>query len=629
MSTQKPSKAARDLLARAKSADRKPARYLERHERKRDAKPALIIAYDFETSRIEPGTPRPLYLTAFHPDLMHWESPIESMAQLQQLLRNYFLIEQFEGAKFCAWYGNGFDAYFIAAALVTCNDLVLRPYLTRSKTLRGLRVLRREDADRKNAPSWEFLDAQAMLGLAGVSLAKFLNNFAPDHAKLTGVIDFEREQFDSTNPRHREYAMRDSVGLWHGVNRAQSILIEKFNQPLAVTMGGACIKIFKAHIPHEILIPAPRADVVKLTREFAMRGGYCYCVRRYQGPVWKYDLNQAYAAAMREAKLPCGFNQHLKARLPVDDEIPFMARVSAYNPRNVIPFYYRTEVAGRIRSAFSGTQIHDTWLTSIEVRQLQSEHWKITVHDCFAWQQSFSMTEYVDKLENGRMRAEGGPAGPIGTMYKMVGNHSYGKTVEQIEPLEFLIATECPEGYMPFYGDDDSPIDHIFFRFVDDQQSKDYHQPQLGAFITAHVRMVVRRAALVNPGAWLYADTDCVVFSQDVTSKLDIHPSRYGAWKIEEFGAQYQIIAKKVYAQIDGDESKRKRSSKGLNVKRLTAQDFDAWFDGRPPAQTQVQRQNFLAVLQGAEMFRTQKRSGTAVDPAAMAKRLPKLGAFR
>ena len=148
---QQPSKQARALLAHAKNAERKPARYLERHERKRDAKPALLIAYDFETSRIKPGTPRPLYLTAFHPDLMHWQSPIESMHQLQQLLRNYFLIEQFEGAKFCAWYGNGFDAYFIAAALVTCDDLVLRPYLTRSKTLRGLRVLRREDADRKNA----------------------------------------------------------------------------------------------------------------------------------------------------------------------------------------------------------------------------------------------------------------------------------------------------------------------------------------------------------------------------------------------------------------------------------------------------------------------------------------------
>ena len=615
----KPNQDARELLARIAKAEPRRARAMERHVRVKDAKPALIVAYDFETSRIEPGTPRPLYLTAYHPDLMHWESPIESMAQLQKFLRNYFLIDQFIGAKFCAWYGNGFDAYFIAAALVTCDDLVLRPYLTKSKTLRGLRVLRREDANRQNAPSWEFLDAQAMLGLAGVSLAKFLNNFAPDHAKLVGVIDFEREEFDAANPKHREYAMRDSVGLWHGVHRAQSILLEKFNQPLAVTMGGACIKIFKAHIPEGVSIPVPRSEVLDLTREYAMRGGYCYCVRRYEGPVWKYDLNQAYAAAMREARMPCGFTQRL-TKLPSGPAI-YLARVSATHSTNRVPFYYRTQIGGRVRSMFGASTIAETWVTSIEVEQLQREGWVLDVHECWAWGESFSMTDYVNRLEFGRMHCEGGPSGPIGTMFKMVGNHSYGKTVEQIEPIEFVIASQCPEGYIPYYGDDGDPIEHIFFRFVDDMRPKDYHQPQIGAFITAHVRMVLRRAALVDVDAWLYADTDCLVFSRDVTDKLDIHPSRYGAWKIEEAGTRYQIIAKKVYSQIDGDAGKRKRSAKGMNVKRLSEADFSEWFEGRPPVQDQVQRQNFLAVLQGAEMYRAQKRSGTAVSDQAMAKR--------
>jgi len=192
----------------------------------------------------------------------------------------------------------------------------------------------------------------------------------------------------------------------------------------------------------------------------------------------------------------------------------------------------------------------------------------------------------------------------------MVGNHSYGKTVEQIDPLEFVIANKCPEGYTPFYENNGVPIDHIFYRFVEDQRAKNYHQPQLGAFITAHVRMVVRRAALLNPQAWLYADTDCVVFAADVTDRLDIDAKRYGAWKIEESGAEYQIIAKKVYAQLNGS----KRSAKGLHVKKLDANDFQEWFDGTPPVQTQVQRQNFLAVLQGAEMFRAQIRHGTAVE---------------
>jgi hypothetical protein len=217
------------------------------------------------------------------------------------------------------------------------------------------------------------------------------------------------------------------------------------------------------------------------------------------------------------------------------------------------------------------------------------------------------------------MSAEGGPSGPAGTIYKAVGNHSYGKTVEQNEPIETVMAAECPEGFFPYFDEGQAdPLPFVWFRWVEDERPKAYHQPQLGAFITAHVRMVVRRAALLAPDAWLYADTDCVVFSRDVTAKLPIHASRYGAWKVEESGAVYEVIAKKVYAEVDPtkDPAKLKRSAKGLNVKRLTPQDFEDWFEGNPPQQEQVQRQNFLRVMQGAEMYRAQVRTGTRVETA-------------
>lgn len=573
-----------------------------------------MCAYDFETSKIKPGTPRPLYLTAYGVD-MHLEAEIENMQHLHLILVNNFLTAERAGTKYVAWFGNGFDVYFVAAAMLTDARYILRPYLTQSNAIRGLRIVLAEDIDNRNARSWEFLDGQAMLGLVGVSLAKFLASFAPDHAKLTGVIDFEREEFDSKNPEHRKYALRDSVGLYYAMERAQNILFERFEQPLTVTMGGACIRIFKAHIPEDIEIATPRDDVLRLTREYVMRGGFCFCVKRYDGLIWKYDINQAYAAAMREALLPCGFTTHIKGQLPSSGA--YIARLEAFKPGNRIPFYHRTEIDGRIRSAFSMGHIPETWLTSIEVEQLQREGWKLDVIEAWAWDSTFAMNDYVDKLERGRMSAEGGPNGPIGTVYKNVGNHSYGKTVEQLEPIEYVLAAERPPGFLPFYADGLIPIAHVFFRIVEDQRPKDYHQPQIGAFITAHVRMVVRRAALLRPGAWLYADTDCVVFSEDVTSELDIDARRYGAWKIEESGTHYKIIAKKVYAQTcgeDDDLAKIKRSAKGLNVKKLSPQDFDSWYAGEPPTQEQVQRQNFLRVMQGAEMFRAQTRKGTAIE---------------
>lgn len=585
---------------------------LQRQRRVRDAVPAKLIAYDFETSRIAKGTPRPLYITAYGENPgMHYASEIDHMAHLQLILINNFLIPDYAGVKFVAWNGNNFDAYFIAAALVTHPDYIIRPYLTKSGSLRGLRVMRREDEGIKGAPSWEFLDGIAMLGLVGTPLKKFLDNFAPKFKKLEGP-DFENEKFDARNPHHCDYAMRDSVGLFHGMTAAQNILLEKFNQPLTVTMGGACIKIFKAHMPEGVRVDSLSETVTEIVRRFVMRGGYCHCVRPYRGPVWKYDINQAYAAAMRAAKLPAGKALHTENGLHKYATV-YICRITASHQTNIIPFYYRAQVYGKLQSLFSNRTIHETWITSIEHQQLLSEGWRVTVHESYTWEDHFSMVDYVNKLESIRTTCEGGPSGPIGTMVKAVGNHSYGKTVESLEPIEFIFASEAPPGYEPYFADGFSYIQNVYFRWVDDQREKDYHQPHIGAFITAHVRMVLRRAALHAPHSWLYADTDCVVFSTDVSLQMDIDAKRYGAWKIEESGAIYQLIGKKVYRQLDATDGKPKSSSKGLHARKLTTEDFERWAQGIIPAQTQVQRNSFVKVMQGAEMYREQLRKGT--DP--------------
>lgn len=549
------------------------------------------------------------------------------MSHAHLLLKNNFLIPEFQGAKFVAWAGNVFDAYITASALVEDDEYYIRPYLTRNNSLRGFKVLLREDLTNKKAKGWEFLDGQAMIGAPGMKLEKFLENFAPDFPKLSDAIDFEKEEFDPQNRKHCDYAMRDSVGLWHGMQNAQRIMLERFKQPLLVTIGGACIRIFRRHIPEQVKIVAPDEVLERVLRQFVVRGGFCYCVRRYKGPVWKYDLNQAYAAAMREARLPCGESIHQDRGIHPYART-YIARITARHDTNTIPFYYRAfDARGKMCSLFSTREISETWLTCIEIEQLRDEGWNVNILESYAWQSGFTMTEYVGALESARRQAPGGPSGAQGTVIKYVGCNSYGKTLETLDPVEYVFSKDCPPGFVPFYPDGDSdPIEHIFARALSAEEfkKKDYHQPQIGAFITAHVRMVVRRAALLNPQAWLYADTDCVVFSQDVTSQLDIDPSRYGAWKVEESGAIYEVIAKKVYSEVnaskiiknpDGSEDYKllKRSAKGLNVKRLTPRDFSDWLEGEPPKQDQVQRNNFLKVLQGDEMFRAQRRRGTSV----------------
>lgn len=599
---------------------RKKSGLFRRRERKRPGKRAKIIAYDLETTRIKKGTPRPLYVTAYSDEFNFVLShKISSVDELLISLEEHFLVKEFNNCQFVAWNANNYDVYFVALSLMKSDKYLLRPYLTKSKNLRGLRVIPVEDLELKpnQQRSWEFLDGISMLGLTGTTLKKFLKTFAPEYEKQERE-SFETKEFDPNDPDEIAYAFRDSEGLYWGMQAAQDIIYERFNMGLRATIGNLGIKIFESRIPEQTLIVEPPLEALKVLRDYVCRGGYCHLMRRYKGKIWKYDLNQAYAAAMRETPLPKGNAYHIKGA-PKYAKI-YVARVSGFHANNIIPFYCKQFVDGRIKSTFVLMKFDDTWLTNIELDQLRAEGWKLTITECWAWPDSFTMKDFVDTLEHMRMNASGGPSGATGTMIKAVGNNSYGKTLEQLEPLELVLSADCPPGYVDYYGDENPGIvPYVWCRFIE-TPSKGYHQPQLGAYITAHVRMVVRRAALLAPLNFLYADTDCVIFDKDVTKQLDIDARRYGAFKLESDGEDFMLIAKKVYSSMDAkydDDKKLMRAStmhsKGLNVNKLDFNDFVKWFGGDAPEQAQVQRQNFVKVMRGSDMFVNRQRKGTKV----------------
>ena len=165
------------------------------------------------------------------------------------------------------------------------------------------------------------------------------------------------------------------------------------------------------------------------------------------------------------------------------------------------------------------------------------------------------------------------------------------------------MSKQQPKNFHP-YQTPEEVVQHLWFA-INPPVVRDYHKPQIGAFITAHVRMLVRRAILLSPDSWLYADTDCVVFSEPVD--LPLSATQYGKWKVEANGDEYIFLTKKVYCKKDGSELR----AKGLNVKRLTVEDFEQWLTGAVPIQTQTQRQNFCKSMSGSEMFLTRDRSGT------------------
>lgn len=571
-----------------------------------------MIAYDLETSPIREGSPDPRYLTAYG-ETFRLSVRVRSIPQLAIVLANSLLTREHVGVRFVAWNGNNFDGYIIAAAVLHLPGYTVRPYFTRTKNMRGLRIqwtgeglpgtwtnadTIEWDKCGKRRIEWEFVDGWAMaVGSVPMKLDKFLSLFAPEHRKLAAP-DWEREEFDAENAGHVAYAERDSEGLYHAMQRAETIVRENFGIPFGPTIGNTGIKIFQAFIPEGVAVwDAPR-DAIGVIRDYVMRGGWCVCMKRYRGPVWKYDLNQAYAAAMRDADLPAGRCFRISSESDAAGACAIF-KVRGSHPSNAIPFYYRP---APIKAALALLELPDTWITSLEVAQLRAEGWKLEVSDGWAWEDAFRMTEYVDKFEALRFTDPAGPNGPLGTLCKYLVCASYGKTAERLEGVEIVLAHDCPDGFYNYFPEDeDKHLATVWFRFAEPMH-KPYHKPQIASFITAHVRMVERRAALLAPDAFLYADTDCVVFSEPVA--LPVDPRRYGYWKQECAGDPYIIINKKTYAQenwIDGVEPVR--HAKGLNVRRLTHEDFTRWHGGEPPEQEQLQRGSLIRVLTGEQMF--------------------------
>jgi len=575
-----------------------------------DIKQQKLIAYDFETTRIADGTPELLYITAYGDNGFNLSQKItgtDKYETLFSILENFLLIPENDRAQFVAWNGNKFDAYFLAKAILKSGKWLIQPYLTASKSLRGMMVKTRREYAGQKIYQYQFLDGISMTGIVGKKLKDFVSTFAPDFPKLE--LDFENTEFDYNNRQHIEYAERDSEALYHAMKKVQQIVFDLTGQPLKPTIGNLAINYFMANVPAGVELKRPGEKILALLHGQIKRGGYCWAAQQYNGPVWKYDLNQAYAAALRDADLPSGNCVETDI---FNETMPGIYKVEiSRNKKTNVPFYYKDEDGVGLFN--DGTQVAETWITSIEVKHLLSDGWNVKIYQGYFFTQHFCMKQFVDNLEHLRSTDKDGPSGPLGTMVKAIGNNAYGKTLEQLFGMEFIFSHTQPDGYIkfdPFEPEADNIYARSKLAF-----NKKYHLPQIGVFVTAYIRCLIRHDAIQEEKHFLYADTDCLVFSKPV-NHLQLHKSKYGAWKQENAGEKYIIIAKKVYHDIDEGKSK----AKGLIVKNLDYQTYADWLDGKIPFQLQMQRQNILKFLGGRDMFHSLERKGTNIAQSKTVK---------
>ena len=577
-----------------------------------------LCAYDFETTRIprnaqDPMTVEPRYITAFT-EGWNLSLAVENYETLGAILRREFLTDERSGWRYCAWNGNRFDIRLIMRTFAEeLPDFILQPFVANQAGIRGAKAIvrNREAGDKRE---WFFLDGIAMTGLTQMKLSKFLSVFAPEYQKM--ALDFETTDFDSRNPLHVAYAERDSEGLYYGLKRADEILRSLTGIGIQTTIGNLGIKFFQTEIPEKVQVWAPRADHEKYIQNYVKRGGYVFVPGKFQGKAFSYDINQAYAAAMRESNLPCGNSRRVQEFVPgtVGDYVCTISH--SYCP---IPFYCRRITSNEKdgESVFCYGEKTLTCITSGEVEMLRKYGWVVEIHRGWVWDESFRMTAMVDKLEAIRSTCEGGPSGPIGLMVKAIGNNAYGKTGERPPDCEYVVSHVLPGEDFHINNYEDG-TDFIWIRFRDgNEQRQNFHRPQISAHITASVRCKLFEAAMRAPNQFLKADTDSVTFSVPIS--LPISATKYGDWKLEHDGDFFTIIGKKVYCCLEKRETKngftyrkKKIVCKGLSVRRLTTKDFQTWFTtNEPPQQLQVQTLNWKRGL--APTYKVLTRSGTRV----------------
>lgn len=568
----------------------------------------IFETYDLETTLIEKGTPIPLYITMSQ-DTITLSQPLSNLEDLYNVLIGNFLIIEKVGWRFIAHYGNNFDFILLSKALIEYDDGTFRiePYLTKSGKLRGACISRKIE---KKTVRWYFSDSMAMTGSID-SLKKFLTAFAPDYPKET--IDVLH--FDNTNPVHIQYAERDAIGLWHAMKNIEKIY-NSMGVQLENTVAKAAVKLFMSYIPEEVLIWELPYSLEKPIRKSGVRGGYVHAAKKTYDPIWKYDINQAYADAMREAKLPCGRCIH--TRKYVQNKVGCYLVEISRNEQFPIPFIVKTENGRHTKT--SGDSV-TAWIFDIEIQFLLDHNWNLNIIEGWYWTDSFSMKELVDLLEYNRINSPGGPKGAQGMVMKAFGNNAYGKTLEEHDGTRMICSKIKPE--MSFSYQPETPDFDNWWLTKEEVKTELYHRPQIGAVITTFVRMKIMRTIMIDPEHYIMSDTDMVCFSRPVP-QIELDYNTYGKFKPEVEGEYFYIIAMKTYFSEkaiyneNGMLVPETIHTKGLNPKKISYDEMLAWYHGTIPSQTQIQRIAFLRTVGGSDMFRevtkrAEKKNGQEV----------------
>jgi hypothetical protein len=384
--------------------------------------------------------------------------------------------------------------------------------------------------------------------------------------KITGAspkldLNFEKEEFNPKNREHRNYALRDAVGLYEAIEILDKQMLARFGISFhaGATAPSLSMKAFKAFCKtkNSKIDTISRDDIEAICRESYFGGQTLALDCRKHEDVMALDIHKSYGAVMKNIPMPCGAPVRVLGHVSRDqiaDHCLYHCLVHVREGQFPMLKHRHNERAGNYAGHFL------QWIWGAEVKLAMDYGIGIRIIERIDWP---STTNILQQFIAG-IAEDIQSKGTFADIGKLLQNSLYGKFSADKMDWELIIGGEATDPDVEMDG-----LEMVVNDIVHEEPAKPSFQkfsPHWGAYITAQARCALNRAILRKPEVILYCDTDSLFFERKYLPLFeDLIGPEYGQWGIEaDKSGTFQAFAPKAY--MIGTA----RKNKGIPQKRFT-----------------------------------------------------------
>jgi DNA polymerase elongation subunit (family B) len=432
--------------------------------------------------------------------------------------------------------------------------------------------------------------------------------------------NIDKDNFDYSNMRraNRERARLEIIRYCVSDCRKLLRIVLKFidNFGLKLTIGQASIGELRHDYPE---IERLGEGMDNILRDF-YKGGRVSCIAGrgdFHGDFKTFDINSSYPNVMAKFRHPIGnfWDYKIIGGGPINDETCFI-ELECDNYGALMGLDDQNRMSANIEHGVFCTTIHEY---NMAIKYNLIENIKIIRRlDCSKQTtfEKFVIPRYENrqkiKAELAAMKARGGENSAAwfdlrddDLFYKLVLNSSYGKTGQDPRRFKcyFITAPNCeppeawfasleriPEHERELYRDDPEFLGRDYWIWHKPAPRLSFNNVGVAASVTGAARAVLLEALqhAENP---LYCDTDSIICEH--LQGVDMHPTRLGAWDLEDELTRVAIVGRKTYCVWHREPKKRTAAqlaqgaspdytikSKGVSPDQLSCDDIIGMISG-------------------------------------------------